>query len=113
MHTKMKKRQISEPNVGSDVLEYIEARKLADPSFHKGFENAFEKLQFARDLKQAREARRISQSQLAELVGTKQPAIARLESGRVTPRIDLLQKIANALGMKLLVRLEPCEPKSD
>jgi ribosome-binding protein aMBF1 (putative translation factor) len=103
----MKKGQIPAPSVGSDILDYIESRKLAEPRFLEAYQNAFERLQFARDLKQAREVRGISQSQLAQLVGTKQPSIARLESGRVTPRIDLLQKIANALGMKLVVRLEP------
>jgi ribosome-binding protein aMBF1 (putative translation factor) len=109
----MRKGQIPNPNIGSDVVDYIKARKLTEPVFRNAFQSAFEKRQFARDLKQAREARSISQTQLAELVGTKQPAIARLESGRVTPRIDLLQKIANALGMKLLIRLEPNEPNAD
>jgi transcriptional regulator with XRE-family HTH domain len=47
---------------------------------------------------------KLSQAELAERAGTKQPAIARLESGRVVPRLELLQKIADALGMRLEVR---------
>ena len=38
------------------------------------------------------------------MVGTKQPAIARLESGKVTPKLDLLEKIAFALGRTLDIR---------
>ena len=35
------------------------------------------------------------------VVGTKQPNVARLESGRVVPRIDLLFRVARALGTPL------------
>lgn len=95
----------------ADVLEYIEARKRSDPEFLAAFQVAFERIQFARELKQIREAHGLSQTQLAELSGTKQPAIARLESGRVMPRIDLLQKIAKALDMDLQIRLVPRKPQ--
>lgn len=109
----MKKGQQTNPHIGSDALNYVTERKRTDPAFRDAFEDAFEKVQFSQSLRQAREARSLSQAQLAELVGTKQPAIARLESGRVTPRIDLLQKIARALNMKLVIRLDPCEMKHD
>jgi len=48
--------------------------------------------------------RKISQTQLAARVGTKQPAIARLESGRVVPKLDLFDRVARALGKRLDVR---------
>jgi DNA-binding XRE family transcriptional regulator len=47
---------------------------------------------------EAREKRGISQRKLAELSGVKQPAIARLESMKSTPRIDTLIKLLNPLG---------------
>lgn len=104
----MKKiKTIQQSHLGSDVLDYIEARKRAEPEFRAAFQTAFEQIQFARELKKIREAQGLSQVQLAELIGTKQPAIARLESGRVMPRIDLLQKIAKALNMHLQIRLVP------
>lgn len=109
----MKKGKQTNPHIGSDTLDYLAERKRTEPAFREAFQEAFEKHQFSRELKQAREARGLSQVQLAELVGTKQPAIARLESGRVTPRIDLLQKIAKALNMRLLIRLEPFESSQD
>jgi DNA-binding XRE family transcriptional regulator len=49
----------------------------------------------------------LSQAELAELVGTTQSAIARLESGGRPPRIDTLLRIADALDCELLVDLKP------
>jgi DNA-binding XRE family transcriptional regulator len=48
-----------------------------------------------------------SQAELAELVGTTQSAIARLESGGRPPRIDTLLRIADALDCELQVDLKP------
>jgi len=45
----------------------------------------------------------MSQKELAELAGLKQPAVARLESMKVTPQIDTLFKILQPLGYTLAV----------
>ena len=49
----------------------------------------------------------LSQRELAELVGTTQSAIARLERGGRPPRIDTLLNIAEALDCELSVELIP------
>jgi DNA-binding XRE family transcriptional regulator len=49
----------------------------------------------------------MAQRELAELVGTTQSAIARLESGGRPPRIDTLLRIAAALDCELHVELRP------
>jgi transcriptional regulator with XRE-family HTH domain len=54
-----------------------------------------------------RSARGLSQRELADLVGTTQSAIARLEAGGRPPRIDTLLRIADALGCDLHVELIP------
>ena len=54
-----------------------------------------------------RAARGLSQRELAELCGTTQSAIARLERGLRPPRIDTLLTIANALDCELEVELRP------
>ena len=60
-----------------------------------------------------RQAWDLSQSELAELCGTTQSAIARLERGSRPPRIDTLQRIANVLDCDLSVELRPrTKPKS-
>jgi transcriptional regulator with XRE-family HTH domain len=61
----------------------------------------------ARQVAEQRQARGLSQRELAELVGTTQSAIARLESGGRPPRIDTLLRIANALDCELSVELRP------
>jgi predicted transcriptional regulator len=52
-------------------------------------------------------AQGLSQRELAELVGTTQSAIARLERGGRPPRIDTLLNIAEALECDLVVELKP------
>jgi transcriptional regulator with XRE-family HTH domain len=54
-----------------------------------------------------RKANGLSQKELAELTGTTQSAIARLESGGRPPRIDTLLRIAEALDVELIVDLKP------
>lgn len=52
---------------------------------------------------EAREKKGLSQRDLAELSGVKQPAIARLESMKSTPQIDTLFKILAPLGYTLSI----------
>jgi DNA-binding XRE family transcriptional regulator len=56
---------------------------------------------------EARESKGLSQKELADLAGLKQPAIARLESMRVTPQIDTLFKVLQPLGYTLAI--VPCD----
>ena len=63
--------------------------------------------QIAEQVVAQRAARNLSQRELAELVGTTQSAIARLEAGGRPPRIDTLLKIADALDCELAVELRP------
>jgi transcriptional regulator with XRE-family HTH domain len=63
--------------------------------------------QIAEQVVAQRRGRSLSQRELAELTGTTQSAIARLESGGRPPRIDTLQRIAHALDCELSVELRP------
>jgi transcriptional regulator with XRE-family HTH domain len=54
-----------------------------------------------------RARRGLTQAELAELCGTTQSAVARLERGARPPRLDTLLRIANALDCELDVRLRP------
>lgn len=44
-----------------------------------------------------------TQQELAKRVGTKQSAIARLESGTYNPSLDFLKKVTNALDAQLRI----------
>jgi DNA-binding XRE family transcriptional regulator len=50
---------------------------------------------------QAREEKGLSQRELAEISGVKQPAIARMESMKAMPQIDTVLKILVPLGYTL------------
>lgn len=52
---------------------------------------------------EAREEKGLTQRDLAELSGVKQPAIARIESMRSTPQIDTLFKVLSPLGYTLTI----------
>lgn len=52
---------------------------------------------------EAREAKGLSQRDLAKLSGVKQPAIARIESMKTTPQIDTLIKVLTPLGYTLSI----------
>ncbi|MBI3443306.1 helix-turn-helix transcriptional regulator [Candidatus Woesebacteria bacterium] len=55
---------------------------------------------------EARVKKHMTQERLAKKIGTKQSAIARIESGNANPSIGFLQKLAEALGKKLVIRFE-------
>jgi transcriptional regulator with XRE-family HTH domain len=51
--------------------------------------------------------RSLSQRELAELTGTTQSAVARLEGGSRAPRLDTLLRVANSLDCTLELELRP------
>jgi len=63
--------------------------------------------EIAAQLVEQRRKRDLSQQELAELVGTTQSAIARIERGERPPKVDTLLRIANALDCELEIRLRP------
>ena len=79
------------------LSQFIAAQRASDPEFAA----EFDRLRLARRIRALRESRHLSQSELAVMVGTKQPNVARLESGRIVPRIDFLFRVARALGSSL------------
>lgn len=69
----------------------------------RGYEQARLAYELSVRVKKAREAKGLSQSQLADRMGTQQSVIARLEAGGLTPTLPTLKRIADALGTKLIV----------
>lgn len=50
----------------------------------------------------ARVKKGITQTKLAEMIGSRQPAIARVERGNTLPSFDFLLRISKALGIGLV-----------
>jgi transcriptional regulator with XRE-family HTH domain len=61
----------------------------------------------ARQVIEQRQARRLSQRELADLCGTTQSAIARFEAFVRPPKLDTLLRIAAALDCELEVHFRP------
>lgn len=58
-------------------------------------------------IRELRLAAGVSQKELARMVSSSQPAIARLEADGGMPRIETLERVAQALGAALVIGLRP------
>jgi transcriptional regulator with XRE-family HTH domain len=79
----------------------------------KGVKAAYDAMEpeftLLRELLQARQKAGLSQAEIAEKMGTKAPAVTRLESsltsGKHSPSISTLKKYAEAVGCHLEIKL--------
>lgn len=87
------------------IVEYEKWRdqQMQDPEFLA----ELEKLEPGYQVARLRVRLGLTQAQLAERVGTKQPSIARLESGTSSPSLSFLEKVAEALGAEMKINLIP------
>jgi len=58
-------------------------------------------------VREARKRAGMTQGRLAELAGTTQSAIARLESGRTSPSLEQVERLMRLCGFQLIVELAP------
>lgn len=88
------------------MQEWSEVKKelLSAPEVYKEYKKLEPKYKLISELISARTKKGWSQKQLAEKIGTKQSAIARIEGGNANPSFDFLEKVAKALGKKLEIR---------
>jgi ribosome-binding protein aMBF1 (putative translation factor) len=78
-------------------------RRLQDPAYFEVAREIAPYEALARMVIRFRMDRNLSQSQLAELVGTTNSAISRLESGTHRPNVETLQKLAHAFKRQLVI----------
>lgn len=83
----------------------LEKELLSDTATKKEFDKLVPRYAVISQLISARIKNKMTQQDVAKKVGTKQSAIARLESGSVNPSLEFLQKIAQVMGYKLTVHL--------
>ena len=79
---------------------------MKQPKYGQAYE-ALEELALASALIDARKRAGLTQDELTREIGTTQPAVARLESGRGRPSIRTLERLAEVTGSRMLIRLEP------
>jgi DNA-binding XRE family transcriptional regulator len=85
------------------MIDYRETlqKELKDPAFKQAWDGFELEYNLANLIIKIRSEAGLSQEELAKKVGTTQSAIARMESGKVVPRLESLAKIASACGKKL------------
>lgn len=102
---------VTEPPPSRQHTSWREVRDsfLADPQVQQAYTDLAPRFAVVRQLIALREQRGLSQRDLADRAGMKQPQLARLETGQVEPRLDTLQRLAAALNCNVHVSFEPAD----
>ena len=88
-------------------LTNLKTELLVKPAVRQAYDAQASEFELARELIAARAQAGLSQGDVAALMGTTQSVIARLESGRRTPSMRTVQRYADAVGARAVVRIEP------
>lgn len=94
--------------MGNTNFENHKTELLKNPEFRRKYEALEPKYRLIRTLIRRRNELRLSQVQLANIIGMQQPAIARLENGGGNITISTLFKVADALNLD--VEFKPRSP---
>lgn len=94
-------------------VEAAIAKWSEEPDFKAAYDALDDEFRLFDELLQARSRAGMTQSQVAERMGTKPPAVARLESGggreKHSPSVATLRRYAKAVGCRLEIKLSPLE----
>lgn len=82
-------------------FEKLRERMLANPEVRAEYDRLGPVYEVVGALIDARHAAGLTQAQLAERMGTKQSVIARLETARRLPGLDLVTRYAAATGRRI------------
>ena len=83
------------------TLNEHHAKSMKDPEYKKAYEALDLEFALRSAIIENRIKQGITQKELAEKVGTKQSSIARFESGTYNPTLSFVQKLVNALNLKI------------
>jgi len=81
--------------------EEFKAELLKKPGIRREYDALKPKYNIIHSIIERRNQLQISQAQLAKIVGTKQPAISRLENGAYNTTLSTLFKVADALDLDI------------
>ena len=79
-------------------------KRLKNPGFKKIWEAGAARRAAISAILGERLKQKLSQEELARRAGLKQPNVARVESGRVSPSIDMLGKLAQGFDKELEIK---------
>jgi len=88
-------------------------KMLSDPAVKAAYDDLEDEFALFDEVLKARKRTGLTQAEIAARMGTKAPAVARLESGggskRHSPSIATLRRYAEAVGCKLKIELVPIQ----
>ena len=88
------------------TLKSLKAALLADTDTRAEYDALAGEFSMARELIAARARAGMTQSDVAARMGTTQSVIARLEGGKQAPSLRTVQRYAQAVGARAVMRIE-------
>jgi putative cytochrome c len=85
-----------------DFNEYLQ-KKLKDPDFKREYDALDKEFELIDELLKARAEAKMTQAQVAEAMGVKQSAVARIESGNLDIKYSTLLNYLNAVGKRIAI----------
>ena len=92
--------------MGKNFRETLNER-LENPAFKKEWDALEPEYQIIKAMLDARNEKSLTQKQLSDITGIPQADISRLENGNANPSIKTLQRLADAMDMKLKLEFVP------
>ena len=92
--------------MGKNFRETFNER-LENPAFKKEWDALEPEYQIIKAMLDARNEKSLTQKQLSDITGIPQADISRLENGNANPSIKTLQRLADAMDMKLKLEFVP------
>jgi len=89
------------------TLKTLKRELLADAETRAAYDALADEYAIAREMIAARARAGLSQSEVAQRMGTTQSVVARLESGKRPPSMRTVQRFAEAVGGHAVLRIEP------
>ncbi|MEV4356066.1 helix-turn-helix transcriptional regulator [Nonomuraea sp. NPDC049625] len=83
------------------------AEIMSRPGAGAAYEAARIRFELGETVRRRREELGLTQAELAERAGLEQPAVDRFEAGGTMPTIPMLERLAEALELRLSVQLQP------
>ncbi len=91
------------PFVGVKIDEVLEKKRRSEPEFKKVWDDSREEYRLIGEMISLRREEKVTQGELAKLVGSKQQAISRIEKKENSPSLRSFCNILNALGYELKI----------
>lgn len=88
------------------TLKTLKRDMLADAATRAEYDAITDEFAIARELIAARSRAGLSQSEVAQRMGTTQSVVARLESGKRPPSMRTVERFAQAVGGHAVLRIE-------